>query len=35
MSRNYFILYLRKIKYSNIARVRARTTLKINKKILS
>ena len=35
MSRNYFILYLRKIKYSNIAHVRARTTLKINKKILS
>ena len=35
ISRNYFILYLRKIKYSNIARVRARTILEINKKILS
>ena len=35
MSRNYFILHLRKTKYSSIARVQARTTLKINKKILS
>ena len=35
VSRNYFILYLRKIKYSDIARVRTRTILEINKKILS
>ena len=32
MSRNYFILYLRKTKYSGVARVRARTTLEINEK---
>ena len=35
MSRNYSILHLRKTKYSNVARVRTRTTLEINKKILS
>ena len=34
MSRNYFVLHLRKIKYYDIARVRARI-LEINEKILS
>ena len=35
VSRNYSTLHLRKTKYSSVARVQARTTLEINKKILS
>ena len=35
VSRNYSTLHLRKTKYSGVARVRARTILEINEKILS